>query len=78
VSESEQGGLRFKVSEFAVKMADAWRTNHEAMSHDGKPPYAGAIGGAYQWKFTPTSLGVTIVFRCMCGEEINLTDFSEW
>lgn len=40
--------------------------------------YVGAIGGALTYKFTPTTLGLTTVVECVCGEEINLTDFGEW
>ena len=40
--------------------------------------YSGAIGGAYTWQFTRTSLGEITTLRCSCGEEINLTDWDNF
>lgn len=42
-------------------------------------PYYGACGGAYNYTFTPTSLGTCLVVEhIMTKEKINLTDFDEW
>lgn len=52
------------------KMEDLWKGS-------GLP--GGAIGGAYTYCFTPTSLGVIVVVKnCVTKEEINLTDFDSW
>ena len=42
-------------------------------------PYYGAIAGAYEWRICPTSLGNVIYIKnTYTGEELNLTDHSEW
>lgn len=46
---------------------------------DCKKKYAGAIGGARTYTFTPTSLGVIATVICgFCKQELTLTDFSDW
>jgi hypothetical protein len=40
--------------------------------------YAGAIGGEYTYKFTPTSLGVIIQVEHFIGEKIDVTDYELW
>lgn len=37
-----------------------------------------AIGGAYTWCFTPTSLGVATSIKCSCGDTLNISNYSEW
>lgn len=45
----------------------------------GKHPYVGAIGGAYTYSFTPTSLSTVIkVTNGLTGETIDLTDYAAW
>jgi hypothetical protein len=42
-------------------------------------PYYGAIGGAYEWRICSTSLGNVIYIKnTYTGEELNLTDYSDW
>lgn len=42
-------------------------------------PYHGAIGGAYTYSFTPTSLGCVVKVRnSMTGDEIDVTDYEAW
>jgi hypothetical protein len=49
------------------------------LTSDGKYPYYGAIGGAVQYIFIPTSIGVAVKAKFTpTGEEINLTDYDEW
>lgn len=38
----------------------------------------GAIGGAYTWEFTPTSLGTVVNVRCACGEKLDVSDYDNW
>ena len=47
---------------------------------DGKPyPYYGAIGGAYTWMFTSTSMGMVIkVENCASRDVLDLTDYDDW
>jgi len=41
--------------------------------------YAGAIGGAFTYSFTPTSMGVIASVECgFCKEKLVLTDFNDW
>jgi hypothetical protein len=48
-------------------------------SWDMDYPYYGAIAGAYEWRICPTSLGSVIYIKnTYTGEELNLTDYSEW
>ena len=37
-----------------------------------------AIGGRISYKFTPTGLGCIIVVSCVCGKEVNLSDYENW
>lgn len=37
--------------------------------------FVGAIGGAYTWSITPTSIFNIIVVKCCCGEELDATDY---
>ncbi len=49
------------------------------LTNGGKYPYYGAIAGAVQYIFTPTSIGVAVKVKYTpTGEEINLTDYDEW
>jgi hypothetical protein len=46
---------------------------------DNIRPYYGAIGGAYIYKFCPTSLGlITKVENSVTHEEIDLTHYRTW
>lgn len=56
-----------------------WKALHDAthIPEGRKTRPIGAIGGAYTWEFTPTSLGTVTVVRCACGEGIDVTDY-DW
>ena len=43
----------------------------------GKHAYSGAIGGAFSWIITPTSIGTAITAK-FWGEELDLTDYDKW
>jgi hypothetical protein len=49
---------------------DAWR--HHCNTD------AGAIGGRLSFVFTPTGLGTCVSVKCICGEELDLTDSENW
>lgn len=58
-----------------------WMKEHDQAKHlrpGRKTRYAGAIGGAYTYRFTPTSLGTVVKVKCDCGEEIDVTDYDNW
>jgi hypothetical protein len=61
----------------------AWEAGHDktcTFRDDGKPPAcpSGAIGGRLTYSFTPTGLGHITVVKCLCGAEVNVTDFDNW
>lgn len=67
----------FHISNEQSEATSKWITDHEK-SHipPGKTVrYTGAIGGAYTWKITPTSIFNIIVVKCCCGEELDVTDY---
>lgn len=58
----------------------AWQREHDKKH---TPPgktyrYSGAIGGAYTWETTGTSIGQVVVVRCSCGEAIDVSDYDNW
>jgi len=62
-----------------------WQKEHDEAKHmpidgkgKGKFRYSGAIGGAYTWETTGTSLGQVTVVRCTCGEAIDVSDYDSW
>jgi hypothetical protein len=73
--------VTFRPSDKEFDDAIAFMDKHDREKHgkiDNEPRYCGAIGGGYNWSFTPTSLGNAIVIQCTCGEELNVTDYSSW
>lgn len=75
---TEPAQAAFYLYKEQVDEANAWRKKHIDEKHSGKHPYAGAIGGAFGWKFIGTGLGQIAIHYCMCGEEVNVTDFDNW
>jgi len=73
-----QVGKVFILTEDQIKLANELITKHEEEKHKGKPPYAGAAGGAYAWEFVNTGLGQCQGIKCMCGEYMSLTNFEDW
>lgn len=60
--------------------AGEWVKKHDAERHIApgkKHRYSGAIGGAYTWCFTSTSLGVVTTLECSCGERLDVSDY-DW
>lgn len=57
-----------------------WMNNHDMEKHtiNGVKRYTGAIGGAYTWQFTGTSLGVVSSLHCSCGEKVDVSDYECW
>jgi len=68
----------FYLSKEQREAAAEWRIQHDAVKHGGQKRYTGAIGGAYTWQFTGTSIGVVTVFRCTCGSKIDVSNYDEW
>lgn len=82
---NEFRGLRFELDERELTQYQRWRKAHDVK---GRCPYyndglsaespVGAIGGVRTFRFTPTSIGTTIVVSCACGAEVDLTDYGSW
>lgn len=71
----------FSLTTKELTKANEWITSHDKEKHIVKGKkfrYAGAIGGAYTWCFTPTTIGVATTVQCSCGEKINITDYDLW
>lgn len=60
-----------------VEAIKKWQTQHTKEKHDGSE-YAGAIGGRYSYKFTPTSIGTFGTIICDCGEKFDFADGSDF
>lgn len=63
----------FPISEEEQKNIDNWIEKHTQEKHGGNR-YAGAIGGRYTFKFTPTSIGIIGTIRCSCGDTFTFSD----
>ena len=68
VEDSARRG--FPISEEESKKISQWKKNHIEQKHGGQLR-AGAIGGAFSYIFTPSSIGVFASCKCTCGEEFN-------
>jgi hypothetical protein len=71
----------FKLTEEQNKRISEWMDAHDAEKHipvGGTFRYSGAIGGAYTWQFTPTSLGIVQKVKCSCGDHIDVSDYDSW
>lgn len=60
-----------------VKVIEEWKKQHTKEKHGGSE-YAGAIGGRYSYKFTPTSIGTFGTIICDCGEKFEFADGSDF
>lgn len=60
-----------------VKAIEEWQEQHVKEKHGGNE-YAGAIGGRYSYKFTPTSIGTFGSIICSCGEKFDFADGSNF
>lgn len=64
----------FPITEEEEKSIRDWMRKHDEEVHGAdyaneKYRYSGAIGGAYEYIFIPTSIGVIGMVRCSCGEK---------
>ena len=64
--------MTFEITDNQHKQYMDWITRHKCDA------YAGACGGKISWTFTRTGLGLCVVVKCICGEEINITDTDVW
>ena len=64
-------GRGFQISKTEYDKAMNWINTHEEEKHprpEHAGPRGGAIGGSYDWIFTPTSIGVFGSIKCSCGD----------
>ena len=69
----------FPISEKEAEEIKRWMSEHEAEYHQSKKtPFGsyrgGAIGGCYEYVFTPTSIGTIGTIKCNCGKEYTFID----
>jgi hypothetical protein len=67
----------FALTQGELDKAEAWIKEHE-QSHIVHRDSGSAIGGAYTWCFTPTSIGTVCNVKCTCGQKIDCTDYDLW
>lgn len=67
----------FTATRLQVKRAKKWIERHDVKHIDPKSGKreVGAIGGAYTWCFTPTSIGTILHIKCACGKKLDLTEY---
>lgn len=71
----------FYLSKQQRDAASGWVKKHDVERHirPGKKfRYSGAIGGAYTWRFTATSIGNVTTLECSCGERLDVSDYGSW
>lgn len=71
----------FSMSKQQREAIHKWIEAHDAEKHtpEGQGErYSGAIGGAYTYCFTPTSLGTVVKVCCSCGDMLDASDYDEW
>ena len=62
-------GIEGKEKEAVVQFCKEHRHSHGEV---------GAIGGSFTYSFTPTTIGTAVVVKCVCGAELNATDYEAW
>lgn len=60
--------MKFELNEKQIKKFEEWRNSKR------KKTYTAAIGGAYTFSFTPTSIGVMVEASHADGDRIDLTE----
>lgn len=61
----------FHFTKKQMEKFDAWRETKGEV-------YVGAAGGAYEFCFTPTGLGIIQIVKCADGTELDLTDWGHF
>ena len=73
--EKEKVELTFEITEKQYRKYQKWRKAKK--KKDGEL-YVGAIGGAYTFCFTATSIGEMVTVKAADGDELDLTDYNYW
>jgi hypothetical protein len=69
----EDYGRGFRITKEEQEKIDMWKKAHIKKKHNGNS-YAGAIGGNWTYKFTPTGIGTLGEIKCSCGETFCFCD----
>jgi len=63
--------MKFELTEEQLKKVESWKKDKEK--------YTGAIGGQFQYIFTPTLIGEIVEVKDLTtGEELNLTEYDKF
>jgi hypothetical protein len=65
----------FNLNSAQIKKFNTWR-KEKNKANKGEV-YAGAVGGAYSFCFTPTGIGTLVTVKCIDGTELDITDENE-
>jgi hypothetical protein len=65
----------FRLESEDVEKLNEWDKKHKKVCKLNKEC---AIGGRLSFIFIPTGLGIDTIVQCACGEQLNLTDVSDW
>jgi hypothetical protein len=78
--KAELRPVSFALTAEQVAKASEFMRNHECTLRvdEAGMRQVGAIGGAAEYCFTPTALGVCETVKCACGADMNLTNYDEW
>lgn len=69
-----QERIMFELDKEQVKELIEWKKTHKCSDE-----YTVAVGGQYDYIFSPTGLGMHCEIYCnACGSSINLTDSDNW
>jgi hypothetical protein len=61
------------------KVLNAWMNAHRKDCIWMDPDtYKGAIGGGPTFSFSDTSLGTVCKVKCICGTEVDITEYQDW
>ena len=63
--------MKFELDEEQLDKLRSWQKSKGEV-------YVGAIGGAYEFCFVPTGIGVIVSVKCADGTSLDLTDYNSW
>lgn len=71
--------ITFVIDADQQKKWGKWLNKHrKSCLYFKHPERAGPIGGRLSYVFTPTTLGTAIKVKCVCNQEIDLSNYEEW
>jgi hypothetical protein len=72
--------MKFELSKTQWDLLHEWIENHtDDKNKICADKYAGAIGGAFKYMFTPTSIGTIVKVECSwCKQIKDVSDYEDW